>query len=177
MKKLVYFRKPIIVKNGAVGAMAIVEYKVSMKFFDGVYMEHPSINEMLEADGILDEIMLDVPIFVLASRFRETLAKAVVPRVVLIDDGANSDEVVSMLERHAGCGGKAKRVFTRKEREVLEAMGYGLCNKEICQCLSISDRTVRRYKTKLLEKTGLLSTEQLCLFALICAENPRILRS
>lgn len=57
-------------------------------------------------------------------------------------------------------------VFTSLEVRLLDLLSYGLCTKELCISLDKSERSIRRIKTKLLEKTGLFSTQQLVAYSL-----------
>ena len=65
--------------------------------------------------------------------------------------------------------------FTPLEAKLLDLLSYGLCTKELCLSLDKSERSIRRIKTKLLEKTGLFSTQQLVAYSL--ARGIRIQRS
>lgn len=56
--------------------------------------------------------------------------------------------------------------FTALEVKLLDLLSYGLCTKELCISLDKSERSIRRIKTKLLEKTGLFSTQQLVAYSL-----------
>ncbi|MBV8628663.1 MAG: response regulator transcription factor [Paraburkholderia sp.] len=52
-----------------------------------------------------------------------------------------------------------------REVEVLQYLARGVSNKEISNRLSVSDKTVSTYKTRLLEKLGLSSLAELIEFA------------
>jgi DNA-binding NarL/FixJ family response regulator len=56
--------------------------------------------------------------------------------------------------------------LSRREKEILHAIGQGLSNQEISNLLSISQRTVERHRTNLLEKTGSKNSIQLIIYAL-----------
>jgi DNA-binding NarL/FixJ family response regulator len=53
-----------------------------------------------------------------------------------------------------------------REKEVLELIGKGYSNQEIGKMLKISQRTVERHRTLLLEKTGCRNSVSLIVFAL-----------
>jgi DNA-binding NarL/FixJ family response regulator len=53
-----------------------------------------------------------------------------------------------------------------REKEILGAIGQGLSNQEISNLLAISQRTVERHRTNLLEKTGSKNSIQLIIYAL-----------
>lgn len=59
--------------------------------------------------------------------------------------------------------------LNNKEEDLLEAMSYGMTQKDISQLLGMSQRTIRRTQTKLLQKTGLENIKQLGIYAF--AEN------
>jgi DNA-binding NarL/FixJ family response regulator len=56
--------------------------------------------------------------------------------------------------------------LTRREKEVLELLSKGHSNQEISGILNISQRTVERHRTILLEKTGSRNSVSLVVFAL-----------
>ena len=56
--------------------------------------------------------------------------------------------------------------LSRREKEVLDLISHGLSNQEISNVLNISQRTVERHRTHLLEKTGSKNSIRLVLFAL-----------
>ena len=60
--------------------------------------------------------------------------------------------------------------FTEKEKRTLSELPYGLSAKELSQRLGISERSVRRMKERLMRKTGLVSSEQLLVYALLSGE-------
>jgi|WetSurSiteA1Bulk_404760.scaffolds.fasta_scaffold00188_19 DNA-binding NarL/FixJ family response regulator len=56
--------------------------------------------------------------------------------------------------------------LSRREKEILELIGQGLSNQEISVKLSLSQRTVERHRTNLLEKTGSKNSVRLIIYAL-----------
>ncbi|MGN1178978.1 MAG: helix-turn-helix transcriptional regulator, partial [Candidatus Ornithospirochaeta sp.] len=62
-----------------------------------------------------------------------------------------------------------KSELNRKEGDVLDAMSYGMSQKEIASLLGTSIRTIRRIQNKLLIKTGLDNLKQLGIYSV--AEN------
>lgn len=56
--------------------------------------------------------------------------------------------------------------LTRREREVLELLSKGHSNQEIAGFLNISQRTVERHRTILLEKTGSRNSVSLIVYAI-----------
>lgn len=56
--------------------------------------------------------------------------------------------------------------LSRREKEILELISQGLSNKEIADKLKISQRTVERHRTHLLEKTGSKNSIRLVIYAL-----------
>jgi DNA-binding NarL/FixJ family response regulator len=56
--------------------------------------------------------------------------------------------------------------LSRREKEILAFIGLGLSNQEISIKLAISQRTVERHRTNLLEKTGSKNSVRLIIYAL-----------
>jgi len=56
--------------------------------------------------------------------------------------------------------------LSRREKEILAFIGQGLSNQEMSNKLSISQRTVERHRTNLLEKTGSKNSVRLIIYAL-----------
>jgi DNA-binding NarL/FixJ family response regulator len=56
--------------------------------------------------------------------------------------------------------------LTKREKEVLQLLSKGLSNQEISGMLHISQRTVERHRTMLLEKTGSRNSVSLIVFAI-----------
>jgi DNA-binding NarL/FixJ family response regulator len=56
--------------------------------------------------------------------------------------------------------------LSRREKEVLDLISHGLSNQEISNVLTISQRTVERHRTHLMEKTGSKNSIRLVLYAI-----------
>ena len=56
--------------------------------------------------------------------------------------------------------------LSRREKEILDLISQGLSNQEIADVLNISQRTVERHRTHLLEKTGSKNSIRLVIYAL-----------
>jgi DNA-binding NarL/FixJ family response regulator len=56
--------------------------------------------------------------------------------------------------------------LSRREKEILDLIGHGLSNLEIANVLNISQRTVERHRTHLLEKTGSKNSIKLVIYAI-----------
>jgi DNA-binding NarL/FixJ family response regulator len=56
--------------------------------------------------------------------------------------------------------------LSSREKEVLDLITHGLSNQEIASVLNISQRTVERHRTHLLEKTGSKNSIRLVIYAL-----------
>jgi len=56
--------------------------------------------------------------------------------------------------------------LSQREREILSLISHGLSNQEIAASLNISQRTVERHRTHLLEKTGSKNSIRLVIYAL-----------
>jgi len=56
--------------------------------------------------------------------------------------------------------------LSRREKEILDLISHGMSNQEISNVLNISQRTVERHRTHLLEKTGSKNSIRLVIYAL-----------
>jgi DNA-binding NarL/FixJ family response regulator len=83
---------------------------------------------------------------------------------VLAGDTYFSQEVLLNIIRNSSNTGSIK--LSRREKEILELISQGLSNKEIADKLKISQRTVERHRTHLLEKTGSKNSIRLVIYAL-----------
>src|SRR5919199_917841 len=75
-------------------------------------------------------------------------------------------ELLVLATQH-DAGGRPARVarqLTQREREVLQALGDGLSDKEIAQRLSLSSQTVRNHMMSILGKLGVHSRLQALVF-------------
>jgi DNA-binding NarL/FixJ family response regulator len=75
-----------------------------------------------------------------------------------------SQELLLNIIRNESLSNAVK--LTRREREVLELLSKGNSNLEISRLLNISQRTVERHRTILLEKTGSRNSVSLIVFAI-----------
>ncbi|MGI6450076.1 MAG: response regulator [Desulfitobacteriia bacterium] len=66
--------------------------------------------------------------------------------------------------------------LTQREREVLEALGEGLCNKEIAGKLYISEYTVKKHVSQIFSKLELTDRTQAALYARDRQEHLRQIR-
>ena len=79
-------------------------------------------------------------------------------------------EKVEALRNKAGVSYEdAKAALEANDWDVLDAMSYGMSQKEIASLLGTSIRTIRRIQNKLLIKTGLDNLKQLGIYSV--AEN------
>src|SRR5512145_2093283 len=83
---------------------------------------------------------------------------------VLAGETYFSQEVLLNIIRKSSDMGSIK--LSRREKEILELISQGLSNKEIADKLQISQRTVERHRTHLLEKTGSKNSIRLVIYAL-----------
>jgi DNA-binding NarL/FixJ family response regulator len=80
-----------------------------------------------------------------------------------------SDDILSVMTRdmqHKPAREHKLPHFTRREEDVLRLLCQGMSNQKIGEALNISDRTVERHKTNLLEKTETENTLNLVIFAI-----------
>jgi DNA-binding NarL/FixJ family response regulator len=71
--------------------------------------------------------------------------------------------LLNIIRKHSA--GEAVKI-TRREKEILELISQGFSNQEISGKLNISQRTVERHRTNLLEKTGSRNSISLVVYAL-----------
>ena len=166
MKKIYYVEEPSMVdkKNGIIEMVGMTN---ALRDVDAIYTENSRVRHLMDIRDELKSRQLDIPIYVITNPFRQQFLHSLVPTVEVISDENSPEEIAAIIEE--GIENRKveqEAIFTRKEKQVLEEIGYGLCTKEICVTLGMSERTVRRYKTKLLAKTGLMSSGQLALYAL-----------
>ncbi len=83
---------------------------------------------------------------------------------VLTGETYFSQEVLLNIIRKSSDIGSIK--LSRREKEILVLISQGLSNKEIADKLKISQRTVERHRTHLLEKTGSKNSIRLIIYAL-----------
>jgi DNA-binding NarL/FixJ family response regulator len=74
-----------------------------------------------------------------------------------------SQELLLKIIRKNKFGSAIK--LSEREKEILQLISQGLSNHEISHKLNISQRTVERHRTNLLEKTGSKNSVQLIIFA------------
>ncbi len=132
-----------------------------------VIIHHPTLWDMLAETEAIRESRRGVQLAAIVEPFRRLLFEALFPAAVILDDG---DDVRPDKLLHPFPQRKEIR-FTEKEKRTLREMQYGLCSKELSVRLGITERSVRRVKEKLMRKTGLVSSEQLMIYALLSTRN------
>ncbi len=95
---------------------------------------------------------------IFTENFRIAFIESLFPGAIVV----SGERYVSDKERNS-----KSPEFTKREELFLKELGYGLSTKELCQKMVMSERSVRRMKEKLLEKTGLFSSQQLGLYSLL----------
>ena len=129
---------------------------------------NPSLEELLLEVDKSRLVCPDVRIVVMGSIYLRLMA-------VCLFDSVYIAENVEELERIIIEKSPVKRCIklTEKEKLFLSVMERGLSNSELTTVLNISERTVRRLKSRLLDKTGLVSSEQLAVFSLVMNSSSR----
>ena len=125
----------------------------------------PTLVDMLEEHRACLEKGVEPVTVAIVEPFRRLLFEAAFPYARIIDEGDKID-----MERLLEWKSEKRIRLTDKERRTLKELPYGLCCKELAQRLGVSERTVRRTKERLLHKTGLLTTGQLMIYALVSEE-------
>lgn len=109
-------------------------------------------------------ILLDLGIkgFVLKDADNEEFFLAI--NKVLLGETYFSQELLLNIIRESNLADPIK--LSRREKEILVLISQGLSNQEISSVLNISQRTVERHRTHLLEKTGSKNSIRLIIYAL-----------
>ncbi|MBC7959272.1 MAG: response regulator transcription factor [Vallitaleaceae bacterium] len=95
--------------------------------------------------------------------------ESIVPAVKTVFAGQRvyGDEIIGKISGFVGGNGKAQSgdiKLGEKEFQILEQVAGGLSNKEIAECLFLSEGTVRNYISVILEKLQLRDRTQLAIF-------------
>ena len=127
-----------------------------------IILYHPTIGEILEEEKAIEQHGRSVLLAIVAEKYRKILLEAVFPDAVVLD--AITDSSIPFIFN----GKRKKKIrFTDNEKRTLSELPYGLTAKELAVRLGVSERSVRRTKSNLLRKTGLLSSGQLMVYALL----------
>ena len=130
-----------------------------------IILYHPTLGELLEESRIIAAKCPEAVLAAVVEPFRRLLVEAAFPDAVVMDDSETIQPSLIFSSR------KRKEIrFTEKEKRTLSELPYGLSAKELSQRLGISERSVRRMKERLMRKTGLVSSEQLLVYALLSGE-------
>ena len=78
---------------------------------------------------------------------------------------ANLGSTASPPARQNDAAQAAAKIVTPREKQVIELVGRGLCNKRIARDLGISLTTVRTHRQKLMAKLGLHNAVEIAQFA------------
>ena len=105
----------------------------------------------------------------IAEPYRELLFQAIFPSLYVINPHSSSahSDLCSALSGER-CERRIR--FTDSEKRILDEIQFGLTDKELSLRLSYSLRKVRRLKSTILSKTGLVASSQLSVYAFILSE-------
>ena len=131
---------------------------------DAVVVLHPTFGDMLDEERAIADSGSKATLVAIVEPFRRLLFEAVFPSAVILDDSER------IGKEDLRCREEKKIRFTEKEKRTLKELPYGLCSKELAARLGVSERSVRRMKERLMRKTGLVSSEQLMIYALVAVE-------
>ena len=132
-----------------------------------IVLPYPTLGDIIIEKLAEREKGVEPMIVAIAEPFRRLLIEAAFPDVIVID----STEEASAFRRAVEAGPRKRKIrFTEMEKRILRELPFGLCGKEIAQRLGVSERSVRRMKERLMQKTGLVSTGQLMIYALLSAD-------
>ncbi|MEI8063726.1 MAG: response regulator transcription factor [Verrucomicrobiota bacterium] len=122
-----------------------------------VYDESVYVPRLLKA-GVRGYLMKDTPITGIMAAIDRIFAGHI----------ALSDRQASLLIQQATDGNRKLaspeaelESLSDRELQVLEALGKGLNNQQIADLLGISPKTVSTYKTRLMKKTGIHTSQEL----------------
>ena len=150
------------------------EYRVRILPGDGIIgspsvivLPYPTLGDIIIEKLAEREKGVDPMIVAIAEPFRRLLIEAAFPDVIVIDSTGDASAFRSAVE----AGPRKRKIrFTEMEKRILRELPFGLCGKEIAQRLGVSERSVRRMKERLMQKTGLVSSGQLMIYALLSAD-------
>ena len=135
-----------------------------------VLLYRPSLSAIRDEISYLDYKDLGTRLIIVTDRDLAYLIQLLFPAVhavLCIDSPTLAADVMKTASMRRGEEVRKKApVLTDPERRLLEAMEYGVSNKELAVRMHRSERTVRRIKESLFVKTGLVSSQQLMLYSL-----------
>jgi DNA-binding NarL/FixJ family response regulator len=92
---------------------------------------------------------------------------------------ANSAELQFLLEALAETipnrflGANHSALLSKREQEVVRCVAGGMTNREIAQCLKLTEHTVKNYLFRIFDKLGVSSRVELALYALSAGPSTR----
>jgi len=103
---------------------------------------------------------------------KTVLSENLIEAVKVVSSGATYltkeyQETLPFGTKLTKCKDRLLDSLSQREYEVYTALSEGLCFSKIAQKLNISPKTVSTYRTRILEKLSLSTTEQLVAFALL----------
>ena len=134
---------------------------------DAILLVNPTLKTLIDDDMKLKgRKILRIAI---AEPYRELLFQAIFPSLYVINPHSSSahSDLCSALSGER-CERRIR--FTDSEKRILDEIQFGLTDKELSLRLSYSLRKVRRLKSTILSKTGLVSSSQLSVYAFILSE-------
>lgn len=99
---------------------------------------------------------------VIAERTCSAVFKAFLPDLIFVDNRESFDKNLLISD---SIPYKSDYEFTALELDFLSRLSLGLNLQEIADSLSLTERSVRRVKEKLLKKTNLFSLQQLLIYS------------
>ena len=125
---------------------------------------HPSIAEILTESFNAGHSMR---LIIIVDECEVFLVSTLLPDAVVLSHASKTlrNDIIRGLSGY--CMNKRKApLLTDPEKRLLHMLSFGVTNKELAKRLKRSERTVRRLKESLYEKTGLVSSQQLLLYSL-----------
>lgn len=166
-RNLIVAREDKLVETIKINNYIIKKYKYPSMPKECIYLllNNPSIIEIKAELKNIEHNHFICRIIAIVPETHMILLNTLFEDIILICD-KKLKQIEDIISNHNTKTEARKISFTLQEEMFLKEIAFGLNNKEIAYELTLSDRSVRRIKEKLLSKTGLSSTQQLTLYAI-----------
>ena len=129
---------------------------------------HPSLTEIAAESMAISYADTGTALVVIVEECEVFLVSVLFPRAIVLSCASATlyEDILMVLSGRYVMEERRAPLLTDPEKRLLYQLSYGITNKELAKRLMRSERTVRRLKESLYEKTGLVSSEQLMLYSL-----------
>lgn len=162
MKKLIICEKtnPFLDSLKQSKNLSIVTSNSYLRVADGILFFHPDINNLILENSRNKKYL----VIAIVQESRVQIFKALFKNLLVLSD--TSTDITSEIIQYFTIRPDIEEIyFSEKEHVFLSEYSYGISLKEMCYVMNMSYRSIRRLRQRLLDKTGLVSAEQLTLFA------------